>query len=260
MNCGVIAGLAVVAGVVALVVKVRCRSVKPSKPAPSLESSNNAPAVPAMDTMPNGKYVVRFGCEKMVNERLLVAFLITVGPHQGKGVVMVLDNQKVKAAFRERSGGWIPWLQSEGDPKASAIDHAILQSVAGQFLVTVKDGWVRTVHDPNESSDQIVRQFSKEWDVTPGEDGWLETFAVCKKFYLQMDRLPAMDGEYAREHPLARWLKAAVDEGGPAYRPEVRAWYNSIHFKLSEEFNAKNQGQGGGSMKNWLGNHGFEVK
>lgn len=207
------------------------------------------------DVVPDGKYVVRFAYEKPVGETLWVGFQITVGPHQGRPLVMVLDSRKVKRAIQERNGGWIDWLQFEEDKKGTEVYQAINQSFAGQFMVLVKEGWVKKVYDPGENWEQIVRQFSTEWVVTPGEDGWKATFDVCKKFYAQMDSLPNIEGESAKERALARWLTAALKEGKPTFRPEVKVWVNSIRSKLCDEFNARNPS--GGSMKNWLGNHGF---
>ena len=70
-----------------------------------------------------------------------------------------------------------------------------------------------------------------------------------------MNSLPKVEGENARERALARWLAAAIKEGKPTFRAEVKVWVDSIRSKLCDEFNARNPM--GGSMKNWLGNHGF---
>jgi hypothetical protein len=214
-------------------------------------------AVPSGEMVPDGKYVVRYSYEKAVGETVWVGFQITVGLHQGRSLVMVLDSRKTKKAIAERSGGWIDWLMYEEDPKGKDLYQAINQSIAGQFMVSVKEGRVKKVYDPGENWEQVIRQFATEWVITPGEDGWQSTFDVCKKFYSQMDSIPKVDGETAKERALARWVMAAVKEGKPTFRPEVRVWRDSIRSKLCDEFNARNQANGG-SMKNWLGNHGFE--
>ena len=279
MELVTVMGIAAFAGVIFLVVRARrgkatdpsggsTRTNFPSsqllqqqKTGSGIAMPDTGPAIPQSapsgEVAQDGKYVVRFAYEKAVGETVWVGFQITVGPLQGKPLVMVLDSRKTKKAIDERSGGWIEWLMFEEDPKGRDLYQAINQSVAGQFMVSIKEGRVKKVYDPGENWEQIIRQFATEWIITPGEDGWKATFDVCKKFYSQMDSIPKADGETAKERALARWVMAAVKEGKPTFRSDVKVWRDSILSTLRDEFNARNQGNGG-SMKNWLGNHGFE--
>lgn len=55
---------------------------------------------------------------------------------------------------------------------------------------------------------------------------------------------------------LSGGLVAAVKEGTPAFRVEVKTWRDSVRATLCEDFNAWRTE--GGSLKIYLANHGFE--
>lgn len=207
--------------------------------------------------IPDGKYVVRFYSEFEASNAIGVNFEITVGPHKGTQLLMMLNSKKAERAIKERSGDWVTWLAYDGDAKATAIEHAISQGVQSQFLVTVKDGLVKTVHDPNNTFESIYRHFSTEWIISENPNDQAANLLVCKTFYAQADRMPKIEGEWPKERRLRIWLNKAINPNSALYLHEAKQWFDNIYVQLCNDYNKSQHGPYS-SLSKWLGNHGFE--
>lgn len=113
--------------------------------------------------IPDGKYLVKFHSESAIpGECVLGNMTITTGRYKDSNVQLVITTKIAKKISREYSGLWISRLQFECDKKGSDLDYAISQAFEGQFFVTIKDGFVRSVLDPSKNWESIERHLKRD--------------------------------------------------------------------------------------------------
>lgn len=142
--------------------------------------SNNA------SILPDGKYVVRYDTEAIVNTEITLSFEIMAGPHYGQKVMMIFDSSKAKKVIQSYRGGSLGLLAAEGVNKASKIETALHDTINGLLLARVKNGRVQSIIDSNDFDKkykEIHRQCAKDWIIADDVAAWQESFAILKICY-----------------------------------------------------------------------------
>jgi len=124
------------------------------------------PAVPALPKplpsrpAPDGKYAVSFVDETLQGEILTVRLEVLSGPRVGTKIPMVFEGPVIKRAFKELNRFGYEDLCEFGSAKASLLRDAVHNS--GQFLVTVKDGTVRSILDPDKHFEEVEKLVNQQ--------------------------------------------------------------------------------------------------
>jgi hypothetical protein len=187
----------------------------------------------ANTAVPDGKYAAKFEQEIADQGAVVIKFVLTIGLHKAQHVFLQIHNKKSQSAIAQRKSGWLEWLQFEGDTTAIKVLSAINSAIDGQFLVEVKDGFVKNVFDPANSETAylaLCKELSKEWQISNGTDKHENNLRSCKLFYKQTKRLPRNYMVYfPKEQVLANWLHSVINPASSTYFHDANLWVNQIY-------------------------------